>query len=206
VKRELPPWNHNIHYYPLILAAIGKGGARALDVGCGDGLLARQLCQAVPHVLAIDSNAPVLRRARRNDAGSGVEYLHGDFLTYDFEPDSFDAIVSVAALHHMDAAAALGRMRRLLRPGGTLAVVGLARSRFPRDLPADLAAMAAHQVLRMRKGYWEHSSPIIWPPPLTYDETRQIAEGILPGVQYRRHLLWRYSLVWRKPVWRKPKA
>ncbi|HEY5984994.1 MAG TPA: class I SAM-dependent methyltransferase [Streptosporangiaceae bacterium] len=199
MKRELPPWNHNIHYYPLILAAIGNGARRALDVGCGDGLLAGQLWQAIPHVVAIDSDAAVLGRARHHDGGSGVEYLHGDFLTHDFEPASFDAIVSVAALHHMDAAVALGRMRQLLRPGGTLAVVGLARRRYPRDLPVEVAAIAAHQVLRMRKGYWEHSSPTIWPPPLTYDQTRPIAVKILPGVQYRRHLLWRYSLVWRKP-------
>jgi len=47
---------------------------------------------------------------------------------------------SIAALHHMDATAALGRMRDLLRPGGVLTVVGPARGEYPAGLAADLAA------------------------------------------------------------------
>jgi hypothetical protein len=31
-------------------------------------------------------------------------------------------------------------------------------------------------------------------------ETRRLARGVLPGVRYRRRLLWRYSLVWTKPA------
>nr|WP_250637349.1 class I SAM-dependent methyltransferase [Streptomyces griseochromogenes] len=38
-----------------------------------------------------------------------------------------DFICSVTTIHHMDFEAALMRMRDLLRPGGTLVVVGLAR-------------------------------------------------------------------------------
>ncbi len=33
-------WNHNIHYYRLILDAVPTGARSALDVGCGNGLLA----------------------------------------------------------------------------------------------------------------------------------------------------------------------
>ena len=35
---------------------------------------------------------------------------------------------------------------------------------------------------------------------LTLAQIRQACAGILPRVRARRHLLWRYSLVWRKPV------
>ena len=167
-------------------------------MGCGEGLLARELRQVVPHVVAIDSDEPVLERARQQDAGSCVEYVTGDFLSYGFAPESFDVIVSVAALHHMQPAAALRRMRQLLRPGGMLAVVGLARSR-PRDLPADLAGVIAHRVLLRGKSYQQVNAPTIWPPPQTYAQMRDIAARELPGVRYRRHLLWRYSLTWTKP-------
>ena len=92
------------------------------------------------------------------DNGAGVEYVNGDFLTYDLRPESFDVIVSVAALHHMNPAAALSRMRQLLRPGGTLAVVGLARSRL-HDLPADAAGVVAHRVLLVGKRYQEVNAP-----------------------------------------------
>jgi 2-polyprenyl-3-methyl-5-hydroxy-6-metoxy-1,4-benzoquinol methylase len=47
-------WNHNIHYYPLVLAAVPAGCRRALDVGCGEGQLTRELAVRVPEVVGID--------------------------------------------------------------------------------------------------------------------------------------------------------
>jgi SAM-dependent methyltransferase len=192
-------WNHNLHYHPLILRAVPDGCQWALDVGCGEGVLARELRGIVPHVAAIDLHQPSIRRARQQDDGARVEYLVGDFLTYPFELASFDLIASVAALHHMDARAALGRMRDLLRPGGRLVVVGLASGRYPADLPRDVVAAVVNLLHKASKGYWESSAPILWPPPETYAGIRRLADELLPGVRYRRHLLWRYSLVWTKP-------
>jgi ubiquinone/menaquinone biosynthesis C-methylase UbiE len=193
-------WNHNIHYYPLILAAVRPGMQRSLDVGCGEGMLARQLRRAIPHVVAMDVDSQVLGRARQQDTGSGVEYVRGDLLTHAFAPGSFDLVASVAALHHMDAKTALSQMRELLRPEGTLAIVGLARTRSLMDLARDLAAVPVNLLLRARNGYVATSAPIIWPPPLTYAQMRRLAQELLPGVRYRRHLLWRYSLIWTKPA------
>jgi hypothetical protein len=34
----------------------------------------------------------------------------------------------------------------------------------------------------------------------TYHDIRRIAGRLLPGMRYRRHLLWRYSICWQKPV------
>ncbi|MFC6882317.1 MULTISPECIES: class I SAM-dependent methyltransferase [Actinomadura] len=190
-------WNHNIHYHPLILRSVPGGAQRALDVGCGEGMLARGLRRTVPHVTGIDLHAPGIDQAR--DQAGDIDYIVGDFLTHPFEPASFDVVASVATLHHMDAAAALARMRDLLRPGGVLAVVGLARNTYPKDLPYVLAGVAANAALRAVKGYWEHPSPTVWPPPVTYPEMRALAARTLPGSRYRRHLLWRYSITWRKP-------
>ena len=97
-----------------------------------------------------------------------------------------------------DGMAALERMRALLRPGGTIAVVGLGRSRYPADLAFDTAGAVATRVHKLSKTYWETSAPKIWPPPETYAEVRQIAARVLPGARYRRHAMWRYSLVWTK--------
>jgi hypothetical protein len=34
----------------------------------------------------------------------------------------------------------------------------------------------------------------------TFADVRGVAVETLPGLRYRRHLLWRYSLVWRRPA------
>lgn len=172
--------------------------ARALDVGCGEGTLARELRRRVPHVTAIDRDAPTLEIARRHDPATDIDYVLGDFMTIPLPAGEFDLIVSVAALHHMDAEGALTRMRELLAPGGTLAILGLARSRYPADLPRDIAAVAVHRVHRTIRGQWSSPAPVICPPPHTYAEIRSITNRLLPDAEVRRRLLWRYSLIWRK--------
>ena len=127
-------WNHNIHYHPVVLSAVQAGCARALDVGCGEGMLARKLRSLVPRVCGIDRDLASLELARRQDPAGEISFVCGDVLAHPFVPESFGLITCVAALHHMDAAQGLTRMRDLLRPGGTLALVGLARSRYPADL------------------------------------------------------------------------
>lgn len=190
-------WNHNIHYHGLIMAAIPAGCQRALDVGCGEGMLARKLAGHVPNVVGIDQHAASIDQARHQNVAGQIEYVLGDFLTYPFEPASFGLITCVAALHHMDATAALTRMKLLLAPGGTLIINGLARSRLP-DLPMDAAAIIANLGYRLTRTRWNHPSPAIWPPPHNYRQIRALARESLPGARYQRLLLWRYSITWVK--------
>lgn len=192
-------WSHNLHYHPVVIGAIPAGCERAVDVGCGEGTLTRHIRAIVPDVTGIDLDQPSVDLARAHPDASDIRYLRGDFLSYPFAAGSFDFVSSVAALHHMDAAAALRRMRALLRPGGVLAVLGLARPRYPADAPAELAGLIAHRYYLLTRSVWEHPSPIVWPPPDTFRAARALAADELPGVRYRRHVLWRYSLIWVKP-------
>jgi hypothetical protein len=98
-------------------------------------------------------------------------------------------------LHHVDARAALTRMKGLVRPGGgTLAVLGLARS-TPRDLPWDAVGTVQARLGR-REPAPEPSAPLVWPPPETYAAMRALVRELLPGARYRRHTAFRYSVVW----------
>jgi SAM-dependent methyltransferase len=197
VHSESGRWNHNIHHHPLVLAAVPDGCRRALDVGCGEGQLTRELRLRVKDVVGLDPDPASIELARAQ-AAPNLTYVVGDVLTYPFEPESFDLVTSVASLHHMDATAGLQRMAGLLRPGGTLVVIGCARSRLPVDLPWELAAVVAHRFHSLSKRVWEHPSPKAWPPPETYAGMRRLASDLLPGARYRRHVLWRYSLTWIK--------
>jgi ubiquinone/menaquinone biosynthesis C-methylase UbiE len=191
-------WNHNVHYQPVILNAVPGGCGAALEVGCGDGLLARRLAARAAEVTAIDADARMITLARQRTSVSHVRYVHADFLACPIEAASFDFACANTALHHMDFAAALRAMARALRPGGRLAVVGLAAHGSPADYLIDVAGIPAHWVYRAVRGLGG-SGPPVKDPEMTWAEVKAIAGDVLPGVRYRRHLLWRYSLRWRKP-------
>lgn len=192
-------------YQSVIVSSIPTGCERALDVGCGLGQLTRRLRLLVPDVTGIDKDQRSIEHARTHPDAGDITYVRGDFLHQDFPPQSFDVVTAMASLHHMDAPAALERMRDLLRPGGLLAIVGLARGSSPVDLaltvPAAIGARL-HSVTTLRSQAPEldsYSAPICWPPPASYRQMRRLAHQLLPAVRYRRHLYWRYSLTWRKP-------
>ncbi|MDA2806755.1 class I SAM-dependent methyltransferase [Nocardiopsis suaedae] len=195
-----PYWNTNVARHRGILRAVPQGCTRALDVGCGDGLLARRLAAVCPDVTGIDASPDMTALARAQHADApGLDLLTGDFLTADLPEGAFGFVCSVSTVHHMDFTAALERMRALLRPGGVLAVVGLARE----DGPADLAIWTAcAPVVRTAKVALRARGPQGMPeadPQMSYAQVRRSAHRLLPGVRYRRHVLRRYSLTWRKP-------
>lgn len=193
-------WNGNIHYHRVVFDAVPAAGRTALDVGCGDGFLTRELRRrGIPAITGIDVHEPSIAAARSHADADDISYVLGDVLTHPFPPESFDLVTAVASLHHMDTALALGRLRDLVAPGGVVAVIGLARPDLPRDLPRDLGGAVATQVLRRIRPFHEQTSPIVWPPPDRYSATRATAERLLPGARWRRHLMFRYSLVWTKP-------
>jgi SAM-dependent methyltransferase len=219
-RDEREPWNHNAHYHRMILAAVPPGCGRALDVGCGQGALTRRLRRVVPEVTGIDRDERSIEIARGHAEAPGISYVLADFLTVPFgtgplRSGSVDLVTAVASVHHMDTEAALRRMAELLRPGGVLAVVGLARESSPAGLAMLVPATIGHRVHLIasawarrgqragqsgRRGRAQaYQSPIVWPPALTYWQTRRLAARVLPGARFRRRMYWRYSLVWTKP-------
>jgi 2-polyprenyl-3-methyl-5-hydroxy-6-metoxy-1,4-benzoquinol methylase len=198
-------WNRNIHYHAELLRMVPSHARTGLDVGCGQGMLTRQLRQKVPVVVGIDTDALMIEQAaaETDSTSAGISYILGDVMTYPFAEEFFDAIVCVATLHHMDTHAALQRMAELLAPGGTLALLGLARSQLV-DLPWNAFGTVATAYFKRRKQFWQHSAPQMWPPRDTFSEVKRIASRVIPGAIYRRRLLFRYTLKWTKPM--RPRA
>jgi SAM-dependent methyltransferase len=194
-------WNHNVHYQPVILNAVPAGCGAALEIGCGDGLLASRLAERCAEVTAIDRDAEMiaLARSRAQATGPGrVTVVEADYLAYPVAEASFDFACANTSLHHMDFTAALAAMARALRPGGRLAVVGLAAHGSFGDYLADVPGIPLGLAYRAVSGKSDPGAPVK-DPEMTWAEVRASARRLLPGVRYRRHLLFRYSLLWRKP-------
>jgi SAM-dependent methyltransferase len=191
-------WNHNVYYQPVILNAVPPGCQTALDVGCGDGLLVGRLAERCVSVTGIDRDPRMIATARAQQARARITFIEADFLTHPFPEESFDFVCANTSLHHMDFTAALTTMALVLRPGGRLAVVGLAADKSLADIVKGAPAVPVDPFYRVIYRRGESGAPIM-DPDHSWREVRTAAANALPGVRYRRHLLWRYSLLWRKP-------
>ncbi|WP_454197449.1 class I SAM-dependent methyltransferase [Nocardia sp. Marseille-Q1738] len=187
-----PYWNHNTHYHPWLLKQVPHSARTALDIGCGDGLLAGKLACGGLAVTGIDVDAGILAQT---PATTGVRLQEADFLNY---PGTFDVVTIVATLHHVPLRAGMSALRRLVAPGGTLAVVGLWKM-TPRN---DFHYLPLLPVIRAMEVMHRMSGPgaRMHDPEQSYDEIRSAAAELLPGARLRRRLMWRYTLLWRKPA------
>jgi SAM-dependent methyltransferase len=193
-------WNHNVHYQRVILDAVPPGCGAAIDVGCGDGLLASALAARCATVTGIDSDARMIALARdRARALGNVTFLEGDFMAHPLPDESVDFACANTSVHHMGSAAAITKMASALRPGGRLAIVGLGDHGSPGDWFFDAAGMPVNWYFKIIRGENSPGAPVL-SPDLTWAQLRDTARRLLPGVRYRRHLLWRYSLIWTKPA------
>jgi SAM-dependent methyltransferase len=117
----------------LLQAAAIASGQRVLDLGCGNGASTREAARlAEPgEVVGIDLSAAMLTNARARSAADGltnVTFIQGDAQIHDFEPESFDIIISNAgAMFFDDQVAAFANLRRALRPGGRIALMAWQR-------------------------------------------------------------------------------
>ncbi len=104
-----------------------KPGMRALDIGCANGLLTRELAELVGkngHVHGVDSNEDLLAEARKQPTRpdhAAITYENVDLVGSlpDWEP--FDAIVGRRILMYLpEVAELLQRLTALLKPGGLM--------------------------------------------------------------------------------------
>ncbi len=103
-----------------------KPSATVIDMGCGTGAFTIHAAAHYRTVHAVDVSRAMLRRTRRKARKAGldnVQFHHGGFLTYEHESAPVDAIVTVAALHHLPdfwKLVGLYRLASMLKPGGRL--------------------------------------------------------------------------------------
>lgn len=110
------------HPAGALLDAAGVGpGVRLLDVGTGTGTVAALAGTRGAEVVAVDAEPSMLALARRQAPAADIR--HAVLPSLPFAADRFDAAVANFVMNHVgDPAAALAELRRVVRPGGRIAV------------------------------------------------------------------------------------
>jgi demethylmenaquinone methyltransferase/2-methoxy-6-polyprenyl-1,4-benzoquinol methylase len=119
----------DVRWRRLAAAAAVRQGDRVLDAACGTGDLAiADLRAGAGKVTGLDFSAAMLARARRKQAS--IEWIQGDMLALPFADETFDAAtVGFGVRNVADLELALRELRRVLRPGGRLAILEITQPR-----------------------------------------------------------------------------
>jgi ubiquinone/menaquinone biosynthesis C-methylase UbiE len=203
-------WNHNHHYHNFLLKHVPSHSRDVLEIGCGTGALARLLAERADHVVALDLSPQMIRIAReRSKQYPNIDYKIADVLSWDFPVEQFDCIVSIATLHHLPMEMMLSNMKRALKADGTLMVLDILEAEGLADMLSALGAVPVNIVMQylktghprpprdVREAWAEHGKRDSY---LTMSQLRGICADILPGARVRKHLLWRYSIIWKKEL------
>jgi ubiquinone/menaquinone biosynthesis C-methylase UbiE len=151
------------------------GGARVIELGCGDGALARRLADAgARRVLAVDGSARMLALAAARPHPR-VRYRRADIETLSLPAASADCVVSSLALHYVrDYGGLIGRVARWLRPGGRLV--------FSMEHPVCTAA-------NPMTGWVTAGGATVWPVDDYAEETGRAQQWLGRGVlKYHRRM------------------
>ena len=208
-------WTQNNHYHNFLLRHIPNDCQNALEVGCGTGAFARRLAERARHVVALDLSPEMIRVARLRSTNSpNLGFQVGDAISWDFPAAHFDCIATIATLHHLPLREMILKLKAALKPGGVLIVLDLfepERNLLTApglvDTVLNLIAMGVSVSLRLihngrlkpprevRAAWAAHEQHDSYP---SMSEIRGLCAEILPGAEIKKHLLWRYSIVWQR--------
>jgi 2-polyprenyl-6-hydroxyphenyl methylase/3-demethylubiquinone-9 3-methyltransferase len=121
LKTLLNPWRVPYFQRRLRRRQINPQGTRALDVGCGGGLLAEEFAAMGLTVMGIDPSEKSLEAARAHAAQRGlhIDYRPGSGDALPFETESFELVSCCDVLEHIpNWDAVIGEIARVLKPGG----------------------------------------------------------------------------------------
>ena len=160
-------------------------GARALDVGCGGGILSESLARAGADVTAIDLAPAVLDVARLHLYESGLKVDYREIAVEELAaqmPGAFDVVTCMEMLEHVpDPASVVAACATLLKPAGKLFLSTLNRT----PLAFGAAIIGAEHVLRLLPRGTHHYAQFIKPSEIAKDlRASRLVLDDLSGIAY----------------------
>ena len=118
----------DVRWRRLTAESVVRPGDRVLDAACGTGDLAvADLRAGAGRVTGLDFSEKMLERARRK---APLDWVQGDMLALPFADGTFDAAtVGFGVRNVEDLPLALRELRRVLRPGGRVAILEITQPR-----------------------------------------------------------------------------
>ena len=203
-------WNHNNHYHRFLLRQLPSKCQTVLDLGCGTGEFSRLLAERADRVIAIDFSPNSIKIAKqRSQQFNNIDYRVADISQEDFPAKRFEAIVSIATFHHLSIEQLVPKLEAALKPEGVLIVLDLFEHHNFVDTLSDAIAVPLNWwFLKTKNKHFppnpnavalmrEHLSTDKY---LNFSEAKKIYTSLLKNAKVRRHLFWRYSVVWQKPT------
>lgn len=122
-ERFMGRWSRSLAPLLVRFASI-RDGDTVLDVGSGTGALTAAVANAAPssRIVGIDPSAPYVALAQSTHGSALITFEVGDAQQMRFEPTMFDRTLSLLVVNFIpDARKALDEMKRVTKPGGTVA-------------------------------------------------------------------------------------
>ncbi len=201
-------WDHNNHYHRFLLKQLPNRCQTVLDVGCGTGEFSRLLANRADQVIAIDLSPNMIEVAKeRSSQFSNIDFQVADVLKWQFPAEKFDAIVAIATLHHLPVESLLPNLKAALKPSGRLVILDLLEQSNLLDKLSDFVAVPLNWLFQMLLNRHIQQSPaaaaamrehLRTDKYFTLSQARKIYTHSMRGVKVRKHLFWRYSVIWEK--------
>jgi 2-polyprenyl-3-methyl-5-hydroxy-6-metoxy-1,4-benzoquinol methylase len=124
-----------------------KPGWRIADIGCGNGVLATEAALMGAEVDAIDISPAMLALAQvyARDRKAPIRTQSAGLLSFAYQPNSYDLIVSEFTLHHLPdfwKAVAMARIFRALKPGANFYLRDIVYASMPDGTDRDVIGWA----------------------------------------------------------------
>jgi SAM-dependent methyltransferase len=205
---ETEKWDHNNRYHDYLLKNLPQNCQHALEIGCGIGSFSRLLATRSNRVTAIDLSPGMIEIAKNlSESHTNIDFQVADVLETEFPDEHFDAIVSIAAFHHLPLERVLPKLKNALKTGGRLLILDVSRIESIQDFFVAAAAFPLSLILKVfhngfagpgkeeRRAWADHAKTDRF---LSFLEAERIYSSYFDKAIVQRHLFFRYSVIWEK--------